>query len=78
MSAPDRRAMVQRPGEDLSVRRQCALLSVARSGSTAPGTRRRGGRSLACRAASTKTALRSHPAASRSLGSDVIHQSSLI
>ena len=36
MSAPDRRAMVQRPGEDLSVRRQCALLSVARSGSTAP------------------------------------------
>ena len=32
MSAPDRRAMVERPGEDLSVRRQCALLSVARSG----------------------------------------------
>ena len=32
MSAPDRRAMVERPGKDLSVRRQCALLSVARSG----------------------------------------------
>ena len=32
MSAPDRRAMVGRPGEDLSVRRQCALLNVARSG----------------------------------------------
>ena len=32
MSAPDRRARVERPGEDLSVRRQCALLSVARSG----------------------------------------------
>ena len=32
MSAPDRRAMVGRPGEDLSVRRQCALLDVARSG----------------------------------------------
>ncbi len=31
MSAPDRRAMVERPGEDLSVRRQCALLSVAHS-----------------------------------------------
>ena len=32
MSAPDRRAMVERPGKDLSVRRQCALLSLARSG----------------------------------------------
>ena len=32
MSAPDRRAMVERPRGDLSVRRQCALLSVARSG----------------------------------------------
>ncbi len=32
MSAPDRRAMVERPGKDLPVRRQCALLSVARSG----------------------------------------------
>src|SRR5208337_1853501 len=31
MSAPDRRARVERPGKDLSVRRQCALLSVARS-----------------------------------------------
>src|SRR5260370_8505082 len=31
MSAPDRRAMVERPGKDLSVRHQCALLSVARS-----------------------------------------------
>ena len=36
MSAPDRRAMVERPGKDLSVRRQCALVGVARSGSTAP------------------------------------------
>ena len=32
MSAPDRGAMVERPGKDLSVRRQYALLSVARSG----------------------------------------------
>lgn len=32
MSAPDRRAMVERPGVDLSVRRQCALLNLARSG----------------------------------------------
>ena len=32
MSAPDRRAMVERPSKDLSVRRECALLSVARSG----------------------------------------------
>jgi putative transposase len=32
MSAPDRRAMVERPGKDLSVRRQCALVGVARSG----------------------------------------------
>ncbi len=32
MSALDRRAMVERPGKDLSVRRQCALLSLARSG----------------------------------------------
>src|ERR1700727_1233703 len=32
MSAPDRRAMVERPGEDLSVRRQCALVGGARSG----------------------------------------------
>jgi putative transposase len=32
MSAPDRRAMVERPSKDLSVRRQCALLNLARSG----------------------------------------------
>jgi hypothetical protein len=32
MSAPDRRAVVERPGKDLSVRRQCALLSLTRSG----------------------------------------------
>src|ERR1019366_4920916 len=32
MSAPDRRAMVERPGKDLSVRRQCTLLSLSRSG----------------------------------------------
>ena len=41
MSAPDRRAMVERPGKDLPVRRQCALVGVARSGSTAPSSRRR-------------------------------------
>ena len=32
MSALDRRAMVERPGKLLSVRRQCALVGVARSG----------------------------------------------
>ena len=32
MSAPERRAKVERVGSDLSVRRQCALLNVARSG----------------------------------------------
>jgi putative transposase len=32
MSVLDRRAMVERPGADLSVRRQCALLNLARSG----------------------------------------------
>ena len=32
MSAPDRRAMVERPGQGVSVRRQCELLNVARSG----------------------------------------------
>jgi putative transposase len=32
MSASDRRAMVERPGKDLSVRRKCALLNLARSG----------------------------------------------
>jgi putative transposase len=31
MSKPDRRAMVERPGKDLSVRRQCTLLNLARS-----------------------------------------------
>ena len=36
MSASDRRAMVERSGKDLSVRRQCALVGVARSGTTAP------------------------------------------
>ena len=32
MSAPDRRAMVERPGKELSVRRRCALVGVAHSG----------------------------------------------
>jgi putative transposase len=32
MSIPERRAMVERPGENLSVRRQCELLNFARSG----------------------------------------------
>jgi putative transposase len=32
MSVPERRAMVERPGENLSVRRQCELLNLARSG----------------------------------------------
>ena len=32
MRAPDRRAMIERPSKDLSVRRQCALLNLARSG----------------------------------------------
>jgi hypothetical protein len=32
MSVPERRAMVERPGETLSVRRQCVLLNLARSG----------------------------------------------
>ena len=32
MSAPDRRAMLDRADKSLSVRRQCALLSVGRSG----------------------------------------------
>ena len=32
MSAPDRRTMLDRADKSLSVRRQCALLSVARSG----------------------------------------------
>ena len=32
MSAPQRRAMVERPAADLSVRRQCVLLNLTRSG----------------------------------------------
>jgi putative transposase len=36
MSVPERRAMVERPGETLSVRRQCALLNLARSGVYVP------------------------------------------
>ena len=32
MSTPDRRALVDRNDSDLSVRRQCELLGVARSG----------------------------------------------
>jgi putative transposase len=36
MSPPDRRAMVERPGKDLSVRRQCALVGVACSGVSRP------------------------------------------
>src|ERR1700721_929197 len=32
MSVPERRAMVERPSESLSVRRQCALRNLARSG----------------------------------------------
>ncbi len=32
MSAPERRARVERPAAEVSVRRQCALLNVARSG----------------------------------------------
>src|SRR6267378_1930809 len=37
MSIPERRAMVERPAENLSVRRQCALLNLARSGVYRPG-----------------------------------------
>ena len=44
MSAPDRRAMVERPGNDLSVRRQCALVGCALGG-LPPQARHRGGRS---------------------------------
>ena len=46
MSAPARRAKVERSGAELSVRRQCALLNVARSGVYRPrpeGLRRRSG-----------------------------------
>ena len=45
MSAPDRRAMVERSGKDLSVRRQCALVGVARSGIYRPKPVAGGGRS---------------------------------
>ncbi len=38
MSAPERRAMVERLGKDLSVRRQCTLLNLARSGVYRPKT----------------------------------------
>ena len=38
MSAPDRRAMVERSGKDLSVRRQCELVGVARSGIYRPAS----------------------------------------
>ena len=44
MSAPDRRAMVERPGKDPSVRRRRALVGVARSGVYRSQARRRGGR----------------------------------
>src|SRR5664280_1399790 len=37
MSIPARRAMVERPAENLSVRRQCALLNLSRSGVYRPG-----------------------------------------
>src|SRR5712671_3124689 len=37
MSIPERRAMVERPAENLSVRRQCALPNLARSGVYRPG-----------------------------------------
>ena len=38
MNARERRAKVERTGSDLSVRRQCALLNVARSGVYRPQT----------------------------------------
>src|SRR5258705_4680669 len=37
MSVPESRAMVERPGEDFAVRRQCALLNLAGSGVYRPG-----------------------------------------
>src|SRR5471032_361450 len=37
MSVPERRAMVERPAENLSIRRQCELLNLARSGVYRPG-----------------------------------------
>ena len=36
MSVPDRRAMVERPGENLAVRRRCALLNLALDSKVAP------------------------------------------
>jgi hypothetical protein len=41
MSAPDRKAMVDPGKDDLSVRRQCELLDLSRSGSTVPSLPRR-------------------------------------
>jgi putative transposase len=38
MSAPERRTRVERTAEDFSVRRQCELLNVARSGVYRPKT----------------------------------------
>src|SRR5258708_15293318 len=37
MSVPERREMVERPGENLSVRRKCARVNLARSGVYRPG-----------------------------------------
>src|SRR5260370_1398841 len=39
MSVPERRAMVERPGENLPVRRPCELLNLARSGVSGPARR---------------------------------------
>jgi putative transposase len=50
MSAPDRRALVDRDHAALSIRRQCALLGLARSGvyrRPAPGERQRVGAAAA-------------------------------
>ena len=41
MSAPDRRALVDRDGREPSIRRQCRLLGVARSGRLSHAARRR-------------------------------------
>ena len=38
MSVPERRAMVERPSENLSVRRQCVLLNLARPGVYRPAS----------------------------------------
>ena len=45
MSAPDRRAMVERPGKDLSVRRQSRACGRGALRGLPPQARRRGGRS---------------------------------